>query len=183
MYRCENRNAICTSWSNSEICDPFDSQFIPDRAQISTLVKLNLVRHRSGAILFIVSVLQIPIGLRFLNEFPHQALLFSTILRMLLINGLPDLKILDRIAILVLQRLLPGDYICTERGKSKFKDFGRIERRDNVPNRCIDDKNSVPVSALAILNSFLVYLTVQVLPRRNTVHMASMQSYEDGLLV
>lgn len=112
------------AWRNSEIRHAFYTQLVPNRCQVAALVELYLVRDHAGTIPLVVRVLEVPAGLRLLNEAAHDVLLSVTSFQRIrpTLDYPPDLEVLDRIALVVFTRSLPSDRECSQRREANLKD-------------------------------------------------------------
>lgn len=90
-----------------------------DGTQVGRLVEVHLVGDAAGAELLVECVLQVPSGLGLLDELANDVAVA------LVVNGAPDLEVLDSIAVLVLGGSLPGDDVGAERGEAEFEDVRR----------------------------------------------------------
>lgn len=88
-----------------EICHPLHSQLIPNLGQIIALVELDFICDDSCTKPFIRRVLEVPAGLRLLDVFAYNSVLIAG----RRFHHLPDLQILDSVAIGVLGRTLPSN--------------------------------------------------------------------------
>lgn len=125
-------------WRNGKVGDAFDADFIPHGRQIMTLIDLNLICDRSSAEGFIISVLQIPPGLRLLH-IARERLLFDAFGSRLVVEDQPNLQVLDRVTILILGRSLPCNDVGSQGGESELKDVFGGEGGNDCTIVCADD--------------------------------------------
>ena len=109
------------------------AQLIPDCGQVVALVELDLVGHGAGAQLLIGSVLQVPSGLRLLDETAHDRVLISGL------NGAPHLQVLNGVSVRILRRTLPGDHVGAERGETQLEHVIGGDGPDGMANGGVDD--------------------------------------------
>lgn len=98
----------------------FHPEFVPNRAQVSTLVELHLIGHNSSAELLVGGILQVPPGLVLLHKLANRISL--TLVASAFIQRFPNLEVLGRITVLVLRGSLPSNQECTVRRESELKD-------------------------------------------------------------
>lgn len=94
------------AWGNGKIGNTLSTQLIPNGAQVTALVELDLVGNNTGTVSLVESVLQVPARLILLHKSAHDLLLAAG---RHVLDSVPDLKVLHGIALLVLGWPLPGD--------------------------------------------------------------------------
>jgi hypothetical protein len=119
----------------SEVRNALDTELVPYGSEVIALVELNLVGDGASAELLVVRVLQVPASLVLLDKLANN-LTFSL---SNLINGAPHLQVLDRIAILVLGRPLPGDDVCAGGREAELVDVIGRQGGDDVAVGSIDN--------------------------------------------
>lgn len=122
-----------------EVGESVDVKFVPDSPQIFRFIELHLIRDHSSAELLVGGVLQIPPSLVLLHELADKRPLLIT--RALRFDSAPDLQIFGRIAVVILCRTLPGDDVRSQRRKAELEHVGCWERRDDVTDGGVNDRN------------------------------------------
>ena len=131
----EHGHAGVVAGRQSEVRDALDTELVPHGSEVVALVELDLVGDGASAELLVVRVLQVPTSLVLLDKLANN-LTFSL---SNLIDGAPHLQVLDRIAILVLGRPLPGDNVCAGRRETELVDVVGRQGGDDVAVGGIDN--------------------------------------------
>lgn len=149
-----------------------------------TLIKLNLVRHNTSAVALIRGILQVPTGLRFLDETTHHCVLANFSLpRLCLCLNVPHLQVFNCVAILVFRRPLPCDRVCAQWRKAQFEDIIGGEGGNDVANGRINDRDANDMLGVHVetRRGLKCKHTVRGMPMRNSVRMVN-RRYNEGFL-
>lgn len=118
----------------------FNTKLVPDGAEIGRLVELNLVGDTACAQGLVLRVLQVPASLGLLDELANDGAV-ACLARV--VNGPPDLQVLDRIAVFVLGRALPGDDVSAQGRKAQLENIGGWEGGDDMTEGSVNDGDLV----------------------------------------
>lgn len=139
--RHEDSNVGIATLGQSKVLDTLDAQLVVDGTQVGRLVEVHLVGDGASTELLIESVLQVPASLVLLHE------LANNLAGGLVVNGTPDLEVLDGITVLVLGGSLPGDDVSAEGRVAQLEDVLGGQSGDCVAlsrvDNCHPDDQSV----------------------------------------
>lgn len=102
----EDSYRVVIAGGNGKVGNTLGTQLVPDGAQVTTLVELDLVGNNTGTVSLVESVLQVPARLILLHKSAHNLLLAAC---RHVLHRVPDLQVLDGISLLVLGWSLPGN--------------------------------------------------------------------------
>lgn len=136
--RNKDSNRLVPSRRERKVQHPLHAQLIPDSRQVLALEELDLVGDDARAQFLIRRVLQVPAGLRLLDEPAHNRMFIS-----IAFDHAPDLEILHGVAVGVFRRTLPGDQVGSERREAQFENIIGRDGRNNVPSGGINDCHTI----------------------------------------
>lgn len=126
-------NVGVATLGQSKVLDTLDTQLVVDGSQVGRLVEVHLVGDGTSTELLVKSVLQVPAGLVFLHE------LANNLASGLVVDGTPDLEVLDSVTVLVLGGSLPCDDKGAEGREAQLEDVLGGQSGDCVALSRVDD--------------------------------------------
>ena len=149
--RNEDGHRVVLARSDRKVRNPLHTQLIPDLRQVLALVELDFVGDDPGTVTLVGGVLKVPARLRLLDELAHRRVHVAVLGRL---DDLPDLQVLDRIAVGILGRALPGDQVGSEGRESQLENVISSDGRDHMSDRGIDDGDPSK-QLVSFLSSFI----------------------------